>query len=131
MVTSLCSCCGHKCNKAVKNKDKGSDRRQQYNLPDSFLQLQSSAPHKHSSCEARWPVALSAVVVCVGLEPLARQSPLLDKRIPYYVLPGCDYMLKAGDKCNTTSFAPAVGCCPVGFQCVLGSDKVTLSSVSW
>jgi len=52
------------------------------------------------------------------------QSPLLDRRVPYYVLSGCDYMWDAGERCDTAEFEPAVGCCPIGFRCMAQPNKV-------
>jgi hypothetical protein len=55
--------------------------------------------------------------------------PLKDRRVPYYVLPGCDFMLDAGDRCDidaVSSLAPAVGCCPMGYDCVPGQAKQAL-----
>lgn len=52
--------------------------------------------------------------------------PLKDRRVPYYVLPGCDYLIDAGDRCDidaVSSLAPAVGCCPIGYDCVSGQAK--------
>lgn len=62
---------------------------------------------------------------------ITAQSALLDRRVPYYVLPGCDYMLDAGQRCDTSEFFPAVGCCPMGHECGVqqgqGQQKVCIT----
>jgi hypothetical protein len=53
----------------------------------------------------------------------------VDKRIPYYVLPGCEYMLDAGNACDADSMEIPGGCCPIGFECQQkGNGKVSSAS---
>lgn len=66
------------------------------------------------------PAALTAVNVSLAFK---------DRRVPYYVLPGCDFMLDAGDRCEKSVlrvFAPAVGCCPIGFECITPQEETRL-----
>jgi hypothetical protein len=51
----------------------------------------------------------------------------VDRRIPYYVLEGCNHMLDAGGRCDAQEPGPG-GCCPIGFACVSKRNgKVRLS----
>jgi hypothetical protein len=53
----------------------------------------------------------------------------VDRRIPYYVLPGCEYMLDAGNACDADSMEIPGGCCPIGFECQQkGNGKVSSAS---
>ncbi len=53
--------------------------------------------------------------------PAAGQNGRVDRRVPYYVLEGCDYMLDAGAACQpdgtSLDYPLAIACCPIGFEC--------------
>jgi hypothetical protein len=41
----------------------------------------------------------------------------IDRRVPYYVVEGCDYMLEPRQRYGPSEYEPAVACCPIGFVC--------------
>lgn len=69
-------------------------------------------PHPDSTCAAG----------------LTGQSFKTERRIPYYVLPGCDYLLDAGARCDPDSWPAqmdaAQACCPIGFECAAKPTKL-------
>ena len=49
----------------------------------------------------------------------AGQNGKIDRRVPFYILDGCDYMLEAYQRCDSVPYpSPAAACCPIGFECV-------------
>ena len=47
----------------------------------------------------------------------------VDRRIPYYLLEGCEYMLDARSRCDAAALAAPGGCCPIGFSCTAAKNK--------
>jgi hypothetical protein len=47
----------------------------------------------------------------------------VDRRVPYYVLEGCDYLLDARARCDAAGLAAPGACCPIGFACTASKNR--------
>jgi len=63
------------------------------------------------------------VSVSSGVSVNTTQAAYRDRRIPYYVVSGCDYMLSAEEQCDASKYPPAVACCPLGYECLLDAAQ--------